>query len=341
MTTAARSNTGKSNSAANAFIGSLAVLIVALAAFAVVFLRGSNDAPVNPATPKAADAHEKRVRLARDAAGEPSSIVASEPSAPTSAPAQPQAEGFQASPDEVPVDPDVQKAIALVDSGQVQDAIAALEAIIKKDPRNEQALTELAMIHLLDLKQSDQAIGYLQRVVDINPVNQVVISELVSLYEEERRTDEGLSYLMEQAARHPESTDIAYGVGQMLVGQGRDSDAIPYLEKAVLSPTADLHAFHDLAEVYSRNGEPERAVDAYSKAISFQANDIKEKAARGQPTAYAEERLNYTKMDKARELIRVGDFEQAQTLLDDVHRAMPDDEALANLQESLYRRRAG
>jgi tetratricopeptide (TPR) repeat protein len=258
-------------------------------------------------------------------------------SSPT-APAQPAPFGRTAT---AGGDPAVQRAIGLIDNGQIQEAVGVLEGILKKDPRNESALVELAMVNLLDLKQPEQALGYLQRVMDENPQNQVVLSELVSLYEEQGRLDEGLSFLMDVHAREPNSPDLSYGIGQMLTLQGRDSEAIAYLDKATQSPENAVRAYRDLAEAYSRSGESEHALDAYNKAITSQEKDIADKVAHGMPVSFAEERLNFTKLDKVRELIRMGDYDNAQGLIDEVDHAMPGDDSVMALQEQVNRKRAG
>jgi predicted Zn-dependent protease len=241
-------------------------------------------------------------------------------------------------------DPEIQSAIKAIDAGNISEAIALLEAVLKRDPRNEQALVEMAMIYMLDLKQSAEAIGYLQRAMDVNPDNKVVMSELVSLYEEEGRVDEGLAFMMERANAHPESSELSYGIGQMLSLQGREADAIPYLERAVKGAENPVRAYRDLAEAYARNGEASRAVDSYSKAITEQEKEIVEKAQAGMPTAFAEERLSNTKLDKARILIQAGDdasLDAAERILDDVSSRMPDLEQAAALKQTLAKKRAG
>lgn len=238
------------------------------------------------------------------------------------------------------MDPDVLKAIALIDNGQVNEAVAALEAIVKKDPKNEQALVELAMIHLLDMKDPEQAIGYLQKAVVVAPANQVVMSELVSLYDEQQRLEDGVAFLQDVEKQNPGSPDVAYGLGQMLSLAGRDAESIPYLERAAQQGDP-IRAYRDLAEAYSRTGDSERAVDSYDKSLQSMEKELESKRAQGLPAAYVEERIHYTKLDKARELIRMSDFDGAQRLLDEVGQQMPGDEGVAALQQNLNQKRAG
>jgi tetratricopeptide (TPR) repeat protein len=339
------------------FIAGAGLLVVVLLGFFALLLPFSDRTAVTPPEVNVLDQlteskremlrHAMRAEVAHlrddvDSSAAPAKPFKAPPAEAEVAPRAPAAEAAGAETG----DPDIQKAIQAIDSGNVTDAVALLEGVLKRDPRNEQALVELAMVYMLDLKQPNEAIGYLQRALDVNPENKVVMSELVSLYEEEGRVDDGLSYLMEQAATHPQSPELAYGIGQMLSIQGREGEAIPYLEKAAQSTDNPVRAYRDLAEAYSRSGDPDRAIEAYGRAITQQEKEIQEKAQAGAPTTFAEERLANTKLDQARELIRRGDansLDAAQKILDDVQTSVPDMDQTAALQESLTqtRKRAG
>jgi MSHA biogenesis protein MshN len=325
----------KKTSAAQGFVGSLILLVAALVVFFIVMSPRKSE-PKTGAEPAPAQAMPPRQKVTAAPQAEPMPLAV----APAAAPAPATGTDPAAESD----DPQIQKAINLIDAGNVTEAIAILEAVLKHDPRNEQALVELAMVYLLDLKQPEVATGYLQRVVDVNPQNQIVMSELVSLYEEQGKLDEGLAFLTEVHNRKPDSTELAYGIGQMMTLQGRDGEAISYLEKAAQEPENQVRALKDLGEAYSRTGDTEKAVDSFAKAIGNQEKEIADKQARGLPVQFDEERLNYTKMHMARELVHRGgpdDLDQAQQLLNDVKATMPTDEAVTSLQATLNRRKAG
>lgn len=238
-------------------------------------------------------------------------------------------------------DPNVQKAIELVDQGKVSEATKLLEDVLGRDPKNEQALVEMAMINLLDLKQPDVALGYLQKVVEINPTNQIVLNELVSLYQEQGRVDDGLNYLMDLSEKKPGSSDLTYSIGQMLSLSGREQEAVPYIEKAAQSPVHQTRAYRDLAETYSHLGDAEKAIEFYDKAIASQEKDISERSSAGTPVTYAAERLGYMKTDKARVLIQKGDYDAAQNLLNDVRAQLPNDPNVAQLLDAVRAKKAG
>lgn len=335
------------------FLRSLALLVAALTAFfSILFVVLDSPQSVEPASPllenvlieskrqtmRSAHLGRSPGYLANDAAVK--DIVIKLPPPPKRTGANPAIAGADA--DEADLfDDEISKAINLIDNGSVQEAIGVLDGILKKDPRNEQALVELAMINLLDLKQPEAAMGFLQRVVEVNPRNQIVMSELVSLFEEQGRVDDGITFMTDVFHKNPESTELAFGIGQMLSLQGRDGDAISYLEKAATSPENLVRASRELGEAYSRTGDPEKAIESYNKAIIDQERDIAEKAGRGLPTQFAEESMNYTKMDKVREMIKLNQLEEAQQILNDINQLMGGDQSVMGLQESLNRKRRG
>lgn len=237
------------------------------------------------------------------------------------------------------IDSDVQDAIDQIDSGNIQSAMAMLIMILEKDPKNEQALVEMAMINLLDLKNSDEAIKYLQRVVEVNPSNRIVMSELVSLYDEEGMSDTGLNFLISQS-EITGSPELSYGIGQMLASQGRNVEAVEHLEKAA-NGTDNYRAQKDLADAYARAGFEGKAVTAFAKTLEIQTKDVEERNKQGLPTTFAKENLSYTKLDMAKAYIQSGQLDEAQAILDEVKGALPDADAVSMVQKNLDDKRRG
>lgn len=332
----------KNTAAARGFLGSLGVVIAALVVFFVVLypkqaseVAPPTKTPLAPAVSKESRRQALRAPVSRD--DDRADMV---DSAVVRAGAKPASDGALAPSEEIE-DPDIQRAIDLVDAGNVEGAQQALDGVLKRDPRSEQALIEMAMIHLLDLKQVDQAVAYLQRALDVNPENPIVMSELVSLYEEQGKIEEGLTFMQEVQSKNAGSPELAHGVGQMLILAGRDQDAIAHFEKATESPDYQVRAYRDLAEAYSKTGDLDKAIDSYGKAVHTQEQEIADKAARGLPVQFAEERLAYTKLGMARDLMRKGDFERAEGIIDEIAPILPGDEQIAQLRDSIRKRRAG
>jgi tetratricopeptide (TPR) repeat protein len=338
---------GSDKGAMRGFLGSLLLLVAALSAFfSILFLILDSPSQVDPASPQLEDVLiESKRQTMRSAhwGRDPGYLASNEANHDVviKLPKVPENADSVMYDKELPFDEEITKAINLIDNGSVQEAIAVLDGVLKKDPRNEQALVELAMINLLDLKQPEAALGYLQRVVEVNPRNQIVMSELVSLFEEQGRVDDGIAFMTDIFQKNPESTELAFGIGQMLTLQGRDGDAIQYLEKAAASPENLVRANRELGEAYSKNGDHEKAIEAYNRAIADQERDIAEKAGRGLPTQFAEESVNFTKMDKVRAMIEVGlQLDEAQTILNEINQtSMNGDQSVTALQAALNSKR--
>jgi tetratricopeptide (TPR) repeat protein len=235
----------------------------------------------------------------------------------------------------------VAKAIAMIDGGSAKEAQSLLEEVLKLDPKNEQALVELGMIHLIDYHSPNAALPYLEEALKVNGSNKIVLSELVGIYEELGRTEAGLSFLTGLQSTQPNGS-LSLAIGQTLAGQGRDSEAIPYLEAAAESVDSDADiVLQDLADAYLASGSPEKAVSTYKKAIDKERLRIQTSADKGDPGdgEFAEDRLNSLEMDYARILIGQGKLEEADEILRRVSSRLPDDGGVTALQEQLNKKR--
>ncbi len=326
------------------FVGAFLLLIVAIGIFLYLMTEGPEDKPKplammnhlstaadKPVSPKASSSV---VGVQTPQESSPATVKTGSPSQVEAHSLSPSGEASLNQVDEG----DIHKAIEALDQGQVSEATQLLEGVIKRDPRNERALVEMAMMQLLDLKQPEQALTYLQMAFEVNPANPMVMNELVSLFEEQSKLPEGIEYftrIAQKSSGNPAQADIAYGAGQMLIIAGKDQEAIPYLQKAVEGGSTSPRAWSDLAEAYSRLGDPEKSVDAYTKAITAQSAEMQQQIEKGIPAQYGVQRINYTKMQLAREYLKSGQVVKAQTLVDEVKVALPGDEAVAALQKQI------
>jgi len=205
-------------------------------------------------------------------------------------------------------------AMGLVDDGNPQAAVELLESIISADPKNEMALIELGMIHLIDFKSPQGALGYLKSALETNPENRVVISELVGVFDELGQPQEGVNYLKTLYETNPGNKTLAMGIGQMLAGQNRLNEALPYLEKSA-EDGSSIMAVTDLADAYSRAGHGNKALETYEKAIRIEQEKFAngyysrdENAGRKNILAahadHLSELLHQNKMAEAKETLR-------------------------------------
>lgn len=211
-------------------------------------------------------------------------------------------------------DSDVARAIDLIDNGKIEAATAALEQILAKNPRNEQALIELGMIQLIDNHKPDAALPLLKTALQINPNNRMVASEIVGIYEDRGDRDDGLSFLKDLYGAHPDADGLAVGIGQILIGQGKDFEAVPFLETAArTSPDPAFH-YAELGDIYGRMGDHDRAAKSYDSAINKEVENLSRASDAGS-AAVINERIDNLRKDKASSLIDSGDIDGAEEIL--------------------------
>lgn len=225
-----------------------------------------------------------------------------------------------------------------IDNGNVDKAKEALLILLKENPDDERVLQELAMLELIDFQNSKEALKYLERAIRVNPENRIVLSELVGLYEDEGQTEKGLESLKSMYEENPDNIGLAAGIGQLLLSQGRQVDAIPYLEQTASQAENNENVLADLAEAYSIAGMGGKALSTYRKVIAKEKAHLEELKADGTPSIMGEESLNMRQMDYARELIRQNDLAEAEAVLLEVQQRSPDAEDVAALLKHLKRR---
>lgn len=205
-------------------------------------------------------------------------------------------------------------AMSLVDQGNHQEAAKILEQILKHDPRNEMALVEMGMINLIDLKDPQGALTYLQSALSINPSNRVVLSELVGIYDELGQTGAGLGYLQQLYDEHPDNAALAAGIGQVLAGQDRLQEALPFLEKSAEDGQSGI-ALTDLADAYSQTGQKDKSLETYQKVIDLERERLDSGYYANDPNG-GKENLAMAYMDKIAELIQQNKHAEAEDLVE-------------------------
>lgn len=236
-------------------------------------------------------------------------------------------------------DPLLDAAIEHVDAGKPDEAVPLLEELLRKNPKNEQALVELGMIYLIDYKKPDEALGYLKQALEVNPENRVVVSEVIGLFEEKGQIDAGLDYLKGLYQNHPQSGGLALGVGQMLASHGRDKDAIPYLEVAAKLPDGDYFPTGELVEAYRRAGEFDKAIEAGKGSLIREEERLK--SADEDSRAESQDRYTQAAIDHVQLLISLGRYSEAEETLEKIRVISPNDESLPGLIAQLERARSG
>lgn len=116
--------------------------------------------------------------------------------------------------------------------GDYDGAIATLEDVLDKDPKDTNALYLMGMCYSKKQMYS-QAIETLTQVVQLVPDFPPAQFELAICYQNQGDNEKALEHYQKTLELDPNNPDGAYNAGLILFGQGRMDEAFSHFEKAV------------------------------------------------------------------------------------------------------------
>ena len=237
-------------------------------------------------------------------------------------------------------DVDLKKAIELVDSGNPDDALVLLEQILEKDPKNERALIEVSMIHLIDYKDAAAAVPWLERSLQVNPSNRLVVAELAAIYGEQGSVDAGVKFFQDRqkGASRKDAASMSLGIAQLLMSDGRTDEAVGHIEQAAEGQPNNPNILASLAGVYSRTNNSEKAIATYRKAVAAHKTQINELPANDKSKLHRRALMLRTQLEIVKEYYRRGDLEAASEELEIVSKHAPNSPLVANWRARIARR---
>lgn len=121
----------------------------------------------------------------------------------------------------------------------------------------------------------EQAERYFKKAIEMSPKFAEALNYLGYMWAERGVNLEEAKALIERALRvDPKSAAYVDSMGWVLFKLGQTESALEYILKAVsLSEEPDAELFNHLGDIYAAMNEPEKARDAWRKALSIGAND--------------------------------------------------------------------
>ena len=324
------------------FLGSLVLLVAALTIFValLVYFAPEDKEMIEPAfaseetqllrksrtRPLRSEADEERLPTERDTAVETAAVDAT-------ASAENEAETKKD-------DGAIKQAVALIDSGNPEDALVILEQILSKDPRNERALIEISMVHLIDYRNAAAAVPWLERTLQVNPSNRLVLAELAAIYAEQNNVEGGLSFLqgLQEKATPENSSFISLGIGQMLMSDGREDEAVVHLERAAAGLPNNPNILSSLANTYARSGNSDKAVATYRKSVAMREVALRKLPADDKSRLRKRQLLLLNRIEIVREFYKRGDLDAASEELEIVSKYAPRSPLVNNWRKRIARR---
>lgn len=220
-----------------------------------------------------------------------------------------------------------ERAMVLVDAGQMERAESELRALVRKAPDFYDANRVLGRI-LLDRSRGERAeledaLKYLEAAYKASPDDLgtgVAISQIYAMIGRQEDAERVLAALVERA---PDQRSLNYTYAQVLTKLGRDAESRKYLERTVAIDPAFGPAIMQLLELYQRENEWQKAASLLEPLI-------------------AEDPLNVEmRRQQAYFFLRAGDARKARDRFEAILAATPKDnrsrfylaESLNDLQE--------
>lgn len=161
-----------------------------------------------------------------------------------------------------------EKAQRHLDNGLPVEAASLLDEIVKSDPGDFQAWTELGTTHLVlgDVAQAETAY---RRAIKERPGFVLALLNLGRVLRNQKRFDESVDPLQRAIQASPNSDDAHFLLGQTYLKLKRGSKAVPHLNEAVrLNPKDKADAHLLLASLYDAAGVKHSAAVEYEKFLA-------------------------------------------------------------------------
>ncbi|WP_137390046.1 tetratricopeptide repeat protein [Rhodoligotrophos defluvii] len=172
---------------------------------------------------------------------------------------------------------DIRIAINLSELDQKDEARAHLERLIKRDPKNYEALVTLGTILRSQSKFAEAATYYtkaLDTVGELTQRNWSVLYFRGISYERSKQWDKAEADFLKALELEPDQPLVLNYLGYSWLEQDRNLDeAMKMIEKAVEQRPNDGFIIDSLGWAYYKRGDYARAVEELERAVELQPND--------------------------------------------------------------------
>jgi len=236
--------------------------------------------------------------------------------------------------------PELKDKFALVDSlardGRRAEVLELLQDILNQAPENAEALYLMGYYLGEDPAKKTEAIASLAKALERDPSHDGAMGELIVLSGgvPSKEIYDGVRSAYE---RNPGSSNLAAGMGKILVDRGEDAAAIPLLEKSSQDPQYTVSSLNTLVEVYRDGGDFAKTAETYDRLIAFQEERLREANSEEAPMYLRD--VSSSRLGKVDVLIRSGDLDGAERVLRQIRSAEPENPDIAILQQQLDRAR--
>ncbi len=167
---------------------------------------------------------------------------------------------------------EVQKAVEKVRTGDYDAAIADLQTVLAKDPKDSNALYILGMAYLKKKMWPEAVTPFLQ-VVELAPKFAPAYYQLGVCYQQQKEPEKALEYYQKAMDMDPSNPDSSYNAGLILFGMSRVDEALANFEKTLKLKPDDSAALEMAGRCYINRAEYDKAIAYLEKAKAAAAGD--------------------------------------------------------------------
>jgi arylsulfatase A-like enzyme/Flp pilus assembly protein TadD len=159
-------------------------------------------------------------------------------------------------------------ALVLARLKKFDEAVATLKKGLERIPDAEPLLTRLGFTYLF-MSRPEQALAAMAAVLKINPRSMDALTASAVILEGLKRKDEARGFFERALAVEPENKFVRNALAGNLASQGRLSEAIPIYAKLVEEYPRDATPCRLLGIAYGLTGDWDKAVDTFHKLVAI------------------------------------------------------------------------
>jgi len=160
---------------------------------------------------------------------------------------------------------------ALMDQGQVDEALAHFQKAVKINPAYAEAHYDLGNV-LYGKGQVDEALVHYQRAVDLKPGFALAHYNLGMMLLQKGRVDEAIAQFQMDLEIHPNHADAYNNLGNAALQKNQADEAIIQYQKALAINPNNAAAENNLGNALLQKGRVEDAIVQYQKALALNPN---------------------------------------------------------------------
>jgi len=168
---------------------------------------------------------------------------------------------------------DLDRALALERQGRAEEAIAAYEGILTREPYSAEALSRLGMAYARR-GETAKAIAYLQQAKGLRPNDPLTAFNLGVAFLSQGASEKAIESFVDVLRLDPAFTPAKINLGALYLGQGRAAEALPLLDDAIARGKASASTWVNRGIALDLLHRPLEACAAFERASAIDPQDL-------------------------------------------------------------------